>query len=208
MLFRRRFPPSLKERLRVALWPRRNWARSMRYFGYRLWRMSGSPHRVAAGFAAGVFAIATPFLGFQMMLGALLAVLLRGSIAASALGSFMGNPFTYPLIWISTYTLGNALLGQAGQASHLDFERKGEAVWHGIKTMSYDMLTSALEAFWPILKPMTVGALPVGVAAAGLSYIFVRRLVESARHDRLLSRFQSSQGRAAQFDTSFGIKRR
>ena len=73
------------------------------------------PHSIALGCAVGVFAVFTPFLGLQMMLGAMLALALRGSVVASAVGSFAGNPLTCSIIWVSTFTVGNVFLDQLGQ---------------------------------------------------------------------------------------------
>lgn len=172
------------ERVRVAVWPRRSWARSLRYFALRLSRIGGSPHRVALGFAAGVFAIVTPFLGFQMILAAIIAWALRGSVLASAIGSFMGNPISYPLIWLSTYKLGNHILGVGVEPGRIDFQGKAEAVWNGMKRFSGDAIINALEAFWPILKPMAIGSIPIGAAAAIISYAAVRKLVDTTRNGR------------------------
>src|SRR5579871_6265716 len=100
MLFKRRKPLTLLQRLRSALWPTRSFERSFRYMVLRLWRIPASPHSIALGCAVGVFAIFTPFLGFQMMLAALLAIVFGGSVLASAVGTFAGNPLTYPVIWL------------------------------------------------------------------------------------------------------------
>src|SRR5690606_27489557 len=97
MLFRRREAESFLERLRVHLWPRRSWSRSTRYVVHRVRRLSATPHAVALGFAAGVFVSATPFIGFHMVLAALTAWIIGGSIVAAILGTFVGNPLTYPL---------------------------------------------------------------------------------------------------------------
>lgn len=120
-----------------------------------------------------------------MILAALIAWALRGSIVASAAGSFAGNPITYPLIWVSTYKLGNLILGVNAGPAKIEFQNKAEAVWSALQRMSGEAIISALEAFWPILKPMIIGSIPVGAAAAFLSYFAVRKLVESTRHNRL-----------------------
>jgi uncharacterized protein (DUF2062 family) len=198
MLFRRRVKPSLGERVKIMMWPRRSWSRSMRYFALRLWRLDASPHSIAIGFAAGVFAIVTPFLGLQMILAATLAMLLRGSVVASAIGSFAGNPITYPMIWISTYQLGTFILGGGGSATRLHFEEKAMAVWNGLRRFSFDAISAAVQAFWPILKPMAVGALPIGLAAAVVSYVAVRRLAEAARNVRR-ARFKLKMASAAEW---------
>ena len=61
MLFDRRTPPKFKEKLRVAIWPRRNWKRSIRYVLTRMSRLRTAPSAIARGAAAGVLVSFTPF---------------------------------------------------------------------------------------------------------------------------------------------------
>ena len=179
MLFKRAKPVSFGERLRLSLWPRRSWRRSVRYVLLRLKRVPSSPHRIAIGAAAGVFAVCTPFLGGQLVIAGLLAWVLGGSILASFLASFVGNPLTYPIIWFSTYNLGNVLLGATATARLVDLQSKASALWDGTVQMSPDAMADAAESLWPVLKPMVVGSLPLGVFAAGVAYVGVRRIIIS-----------------------------
>ena len=73
MLFRRRKKADLLERARTFFWPRRSFLRSAQYFIKRVLRLSATPHAIAAGVAAGVFASFTPFLGFHFVIAAGLA---------------------------------------------------------------------------------------------------------------------------------------
>ena len=170
MLFRRREAESLLGRMRVHMWPRRSWSRSSRYVVYRLRRLSDTPYAVALGFAAGVFTAVTPFLGTHMVMAVLLAWVIGGSVVAALLGTFVGNPLTYPLIWYSTYQVGNLMLGEPAERQNID--------------LSGGIFQSSLDQLWPILKPMTLGCVPVGLALAGLSYILVRPMVEAYKHRR------------------------
>jgi uncharacterized protein (DUF2062 family) len=170
MLFRRRETESFLEKIRVHLWPRRSWSRSSRYVVYRLRRLSDSPHAVALGFAAGVFVAITPFLGTHMVMAALLAWVIGGSIVAALLGTFIGNPLTYPLFWYSTYEVGNLMLGGASEKPPID--------------LSGGIFQSSLDQLWPLLKPMTLGSVPVGLALAALSYVLVRPMVDAYKHRR------------------------
>ena len=171
MLFRRRESESWLERLRVHLWPRRSWSRSGRYVVYRLRRLSASPHAIALGFAVGAFAAVTPYIGTHMVMAALLAWIIGGSIVASILGTFFGNPLTYPFLWYASYEVGNVLLGGKATKKTIDLS-------HGVFQTSFDHL-------WPILKPMSLGCIPVGLALAALSYVLVKPMVEAYRHRRL-----------------------
>ncbi len=79
MLFRRRVPEGRWARFRTFLWPRRSFRRSYRYFVKRVIRLDAAPHAVAAGFAAGVVASFTPFIGFHFLLAFAIAYLIAGS---------------------------------------------------------------------------------------------------------------------------------
>jgi uncharacterized protein (DUF2062 family) len=171
MLFRRREAESWLERVRIHLWPRRSFSRSSRYVVYRLRRLSESPHAVALGFAVGVFSASTPFLGTHMVMAALIAWIVGGSIVAAVLGTFLGNPLTYPLLWYSTYQIGNLMLGGRAAKHHID--------------LSNGIFQSSLAKLWPILKPMSLGCIPVGLALAALSYVLVKPMVAAYRHRRL-----------------------
>ncbi len=170
MLFRRRETESFLERMRVHLWPRRSWARSSRYIVYRLRRLSATPHAIALGFAAGAFAAGTPYLGTHMAMAALVAWAIGGSIVSSLLGTFLGNPLTYPFLWFASYKVGSFLLGARGMKRNIDLS-------HGLFQTSFDKL-------WPILKPMTLGSIPVGLAVATTCYFLVKPMVQAYQHRR------------------------
>jgi uncharacterized protein len=187
MLFKRRKQLSLAERLRNVIWPARSFERSFRYMILRLWRIKASPHSIALGCAAGVFAIFTPFLGCQMLLAAFLALMFRGSVMASAVGTFAGNPLTYPIIWGSTFAVGNLFLGDSANAEIGKLSTGAQALRVSISEASPDGVATAVEGLWPILKPMALGALPLGGLTAILIYFIVRRLLQ-AQHDRRADR--------------------
>ena len=188
MLLGRRKPAGFMERLRVALWPRRSFARSLRYVLLRLRRLRSSPHRIAVGAAAGVFAIFTPFLGLQLLMAGVISWVLRGSILASLLSSFAGNPLTYPIIWFSTFNLGEALLGQQTSLRIIDLQSRAGELRDSILSGSADRVARAVESLWPLFKPMVIGALPLGGFAAFATYMGVRWMISASnarRRDKL-----------------------
>ena len=187
MLFKRKKRLSVLMRLRYTLWPARSFGRSFRYRLLRLLRIQASPHSIALGCALGVFAVFSPFLGFQMMLGALLALALRGSVLASAVGSFAGNPLTYPVIWISTFTVGNVFLDSSASAEISKLSDGAEALGRSIREASPDGVASAVEGLWPILKPMALGSLPLGGLTALLTYIAIRHLADAQKRGRVVA---------------------
>jgi uncharacterized protein (DUF2062 family) len=184
MLFRRRVRPDLLTRLRVAAWPRRSWSRSAKYFAKRVLRLSGSPHAIAAGVAAGAFASFTPFIGFHYIIGFVIAFLIGGNLLAAALGNAIGNPLTLPLIWASTYHLGNAILGTRGRVIET-----GE--------LSRNLAEKSFDAILPVIRPMAVGAVPLGAATALALYVVVLysvRAFQTMRRERLAARRRERGG--------------
>ena len=112
----------------------------------------------------------TPYIGLHFFGAALLAWVIGGSLMASAIGTAVGNPWTFPFIWAGIYRLGCWMLGwEAG---------------HGLPdelTLSY-----IFEHPSAILLPMSLGAVPA-VAVVWMAFFWpVRELV--ADYQRLRRR--------------------
>ena len=170
MLLGRRDPAPIGEKVRVWLWPRRTWSRSARYVMHRLRRLQATPHKIALGCACGVFASFTPFMGGHFLLGGLLSWITRSSMLASALGTFFGNPLTFPIIWLSTYHLGSWVLGQPTHIEDID--------------LSASISNYAFDQILPLIKPMMIGGVPLGILAGSITYFIVRKVSESYRRKR------------------------
>lgn len=167
MLFRRREPPAVGERIRVFFVPRRNYSRSFKYYGKRVLRLTGSPHSVAAGVAAGAAASFTPLLGFHFVLSFLIAFILRGNMIAAAIGTVIGNPLTFPLIWVLDFKLGTFI----------------QSIWRDgpPRPLPPNFVQSVAETGWdaiePLLLPMMIGAIPLSVVAGLTAYMLTRGTV-------------------------------
>ncbi len=168
-VFRRRSPHPRLRHLKEFLWPTSGWNRSTQYLAHRVRRLPGTPYRIAAGFASGAAMSMTPFIGFHFVLSALLAWGVRGNILASAFGTVIGNPWTFPLIFWWNYTLGNAMMGEFGGGQELP----------GELTISF-----LLHHPWRVLFPMMLGAVPTGLVAWGITYGLVYLAVVSYRRAR------------------------
>ena len=144
----------------------------------RMMRLSATPHEVALGCAVGIFAAFTPFFGFQMLLAAGLAFGLRVSIAAALLATFAGNPLSWPAIWGASYVAGAWLLGHEPSVMSADDLSTSAAL---LATALTEQTPGAFDAllgyFTPVLKPMIIGSLAVGLLAATISYYPTRRAV-------------------------------
>lgn len=159
-MFRRRQPRPFWQQLRHWLWPKIGWRRAGHYMVKRLTRLPGTPHSIAAGFACGAAISFTPFLGFHILLACLLCLVVRGNFLAAAVGTVVGNPWTFPFIWILTYQLGHWLLG-----TDLTYVPPAEA-W---------TLQRVTDNIHRLIWPMTVGGIPSGLIAGLLLYFPLAR---------------------------------
>jgi len=146
---------------------------------FRVWRLKATPHAISLGFAAGVFASFTPFMGAHFVIGGVLAWMMRGSILASALGTFVGNPLTFPFIWLAAYNLGNWVLGEMGTAREID--------------LTMNMFHDSLDHLLPLIKPMTIGGVPLGIMAGSISYFLIRRATDAYHAKKLKGRASDTE---------------
>ena len=167
MLFRRRKRLAVGERIRIFFVPRRNYGRSFKYYGKRVLRLTGSPHSIAAGVAAGVAASFTPLLGFHFVLSFLAAFLLRGNMIAAAIGTVIGNPLTFPFIWVADFKLGTFI----------------QSIWREgpPRPLPPNFVQSVAETGWeaiePLLLPMMIGAIPLSILVGLTVYALTRSAV-------------------------------
>lgn len=166
------------DRVRVV---RRAAASAYEAIALRLTRLEANPHSVALGVAIGVFAAFVPVLGFQLGLAAVGAWLFGANVVAALLGTFIGNPLTWPLMWASSYKLGAVLLGREdiGPQVTSAIDRIGAS----LVAMSPDALSESSRLLLPILGAMTVGAIPVGLIAAAAAYMLARRILQAHAQD-------------------------
>lgn len=182
MRFKRRQQRTRAQQVRQWIWPESGWWRAFLYIWRKVWRLADSPHAIALGFAAGAFASFTPMWTMHFFVAALLAWMLGGNILASAFGTVVGNPITFPFIVPAIYETGVTILGRSGTLEGFDF-------WQSL-------LSGELSAIWPTWKPMAVGGLILGLIAGAICYFLVRATV-SAYQERRLARL----GRAEMGDT-------
>ncbi len=174
MLFRRRHKLTLLANLRGWVWPKSGWRRAGIYVWHRLARLPGTPHSIAAGFACGVAISFTPFLGLHILLGCALAYMVRGNILATVIGTVAGNPWTFPLFYALTGTIGAAILGNDMVAEIPVWD------WDAIFMSPADYLLK----FLPVVFPLIVGAVPVATAVWFLVYLVFKGLITKYRAGR------------------------
>ncbi|MDO5632725.1 MAG: DUF2062 domain-containing protein [Paracoccus sp. (in: a-proteobacteria)] len=171
-MFKRK-PRSYGQMASNIVYPRGGWRRAALYVMHRMQRLPDQPHRIGRGFAAGVYVSFTPLFGLHFLLAAAIAWLIRGNIIASALGTFVGNPVTFPLIAVISIGLGRYLLGVPGDLSpqmiFYEFSSATGQLWHnfqslfGPETAHWDRLS---VFYYNLFLPYTVGGLIIGIPVA------------------------------------------
>ena len=189
-MFRRRKPLSKINQMRSFVWPARGFRRLFSYLFQRIIRLPGTPTSIAVGFASGVAASFTPFLGFHFIIGGALAMLFRGTVLASAIGTFFGNPWTFILIWLADYEIGVSVIHSLGYGSDLrvlSIEELGEAMGRVMQFMSFSGTVAWADLagdFEQVFTPMLIGGIVLGSVAWVVSFLLTLWAVKVWRSHR------------------------
>ncbi len=183
MLFSPRHPPSWQTNLRVAIWPRRSFGRSIRYVGLRIMRLGGSAHGLALGVAIGVFIATLPILGIQFLLAGLLAWALRGNVPAALLGTFWANPLSLPLLWLGSHWLGSIVIGGPSLHAH-ELMATLDQMRLTLFTPGKQTLSAVYALLWPVWKPLLIGSIPIAALCAVIFYGLTFNLIGGYRAGR------------------------
>jgi len=186
-LFRRRQKQSFFIKVREFLWPSTGWSRAGHYMKHRLARIDGTPYAIAAGFATGAAISFTPFVGLHFIFAAIIAWIVRGNILTSAIGTAVGNPWTFPFIWAATYNLGINILG--GDAAD-DLMEQLDQMFGSFTIV--DLVNDPLNALGPFLEtiffPMLLGGIIIGASLWFFIYWPIYKLVLEYKIKRLKRR--------------------
>ena len=144
-----------------------NLKRASLFYFLKLVRVKDSQDKLAIGFACGSMVSFSPFIGFHFLLAVIFAYIFRGNIVASLIGTFIGNPFTFPFIWIFIYKIGNIFF-KNDQNSSIEF------TFQSLYDQGYD-----------ILIPMLIGSLIVSIPVWFISYFTVKFLLSSFKKKKV-----------------------
>ncbi len=192
MVFKRRERPSVWHQVRQSVYPRTGWRRAIEYVGHRLKRLPDTPHRIALGFACGVFVSFTPIFGFHFVLAALFAWITRGNILAALMGTFVGNPLTFPLIATVSLETGRFILGEGPRVHNFGWLQDAffdavAGLWQSATALFGDGPTAwnRVSGFFRyIFMPYLVGGIGPGLVTAAAFYFSGRPVIEAYQHRR------------------------
>jgi uncharacterized protein (DUF2062 family) len=129
----------------------------------RFLRLRGTPRQISMGLALGVFIGMTPFIGFHTLIAVTLASLFAWNKVTSALGVFITNPLTAPIIYPITYKLGSMITGFSDPTMWLKVFEPGGAI---------DLLKGSPM----ILVDLIVGGILIGIPLSFFAYHLSYRL--------------------------------
>ena len=198
-MFRRRKPLSALKQLRAMIWPERGFRRLFSYIFQRIIRLPGTPTSIASGFASGIAASFTPFLGLHFILAGALAMLFRGNVLASTIGTFFGNPWTFILIWLADYEVGLGVIHAFGFGADLQVLSIDELVaimGNVIRFLSFTgniswaNLSRDIEQ---VFMPLLIGGMVLGAIAWVASFLMTLWAVKGWRLHRAKRLLKAAQ---------------
>ncbi|KEC55442.1 DUF2062 domain-containing protein [Bartonella koehlerae] len=181
MLFRRREPIDFVKRIRLWLWPRRSFSRLFFYIHKRILRISATPHKVALGFAIGIFLACSPLFGMHIVLAIFFSWILRANFAAAIIGTIFSNPLTFLLIVVADYKVGSFCLSLFSNVSEISLSQI-HTLFDGLTLSNTSLLFKG--AWQTIMRPMILGGTLLGFIFGSLSYIGTYRAITRFQQKR------------------------
>jgi len=106
----------------------------------------------------------------------------------------VGNPWTFPFIWVGVYNVGNWILRTNDvDAQDVDFLHVLTESMEAMHRLNFEYL---VETSGPVFIPMLVGCVPVFVVVWFLSYVPLRPMIskyQAARHHKRTRNLRETQ---------------
>ncbi|MCG6911294.1 MAG: DUF2062 domain-containing protein [Deltaproteobacteria bacterium] len=126
--------------------------------------LQGDPQYIAMGMAIGVFIAFTPTIPFHTVLALCLAFILKGSKPAAAIGVWLSNPVTIPVLYYGSFKIGRLLLR---------------------KPLPYDVHLESIRALFglglDVTLAMLLGGAILGIIPAIIAYLATYRIIGNLR---------------------------
>lgn len=152
--------------MKSFFWALRYPHRWMQYYLFRMSRKQDAESSLSGGFAWGFAISFSPLLGIHIILTLICCKLHRKNIWAGIIGTLIGNPITFPFIWLLTYWLGSLILGSDLSGNTADLKKfflLGThfrlAVFNLDFSEFWGTTFQLLGDLWPLFKTMMLGFL-------------------------------------------------
>lgn len=179
-MFVRGDPPGRLKQLREFFVPSMGYRRTLKYMWYRITRLSDTTYSIAAGLAVGAAISFSPLVGTHFIQALIVAYFMRVNYLASMIGTFWGNPWTFPFMWIAGYQTGSSIFASFGM-----FEFTGMPENMTMSTMMSAIFEQPLNLFIPWMLGGYICALLFWPIAFTVCYFMVKSAKEARRKRRL-----------------------
>lgn len=187
-ILKRSKPRDLWKKTKEAVWPTQGWRRTFHYYRHRVFRTGDSTYKITAGLASGVAVSWSPFMGTHFAQAVLLSWLLRANLLAGFVGTAFGNPWTFPVLFWITYTLGVKICALFGLGEFIalppsmDVAHFIEKPWEFLKYLFANPLK--------LLLPMTIGGYLCALLSWPVTYAILYYPVRAAHNAYRLQKLQ------------------
>ena len=192
-MFKRRERRSIFRFFNEVIFSLKGIKRAIEYVGIRLKRIPDTPHKISLGMSCGIFASFTPLFGLHFLIAGLLSYVLRANVLASLIGTFVGNPLTFPIITVFNLKIGEWIVGSSEYSSD-----DGGKIFEGFIDFIFLIYKSLFtegsvdensvprvnEFLNGVFIPYSLGGLIVGIFVAIISYFLLRPLVVTYKKQR------------------------
>ena len=192
-MFKRRERRSIFRFFYEVIFSLKGISRAIEYVGIRLKRIPDTPHKISLGMSCGIFASFTPLFGLHFLIAGLLSYILRANVLASLIGTFVGNPITFPIITVFNLKLGEWILGSSEHSSgdggkifegFLDFIFLIYKSFFTEGSIGENNVPRMNEFLNGVFIPYSLGGLILGIFIAVISYFLLRPLVATYQKKR------------------------
>lgn len=170
-MFKRGKPLTLGETAKQIFWPSMGWRRMITYTKHRLLRISDTTRNIALGLAIGLGVSFTPLLGTHFIQAAALAYVMRANIVTAMIGTWVGNPYTFPFFWWAGFSFGSFLYSFFGL--------------EGAESIPEVITFSVIyQDFWSLFMPWMLGGYTLFILSVPPAYFMYFKMVERAKKVR------------------------
>lgn len=174
-MFKRRKPLTPTQIAKQAVWPDMGLKRTLIYIKYRILRLSDSSHKIALGLAIGFGVSFTPILGTHFLQAGLFAFLCRGNVLSAIIGTFVGNPWTFPFFWWAGFSSGKAMYDLFGISGAAEFP-EGMDPGHLIDLLWAEPMS--------LFMPWMLGGYTLCLISVPIGYFIYLNIVRTAKRAR------------------------
>jgi uncharacterized protein (DUF2062 family) len=157
------------------------WWRLLKFYRARIVRLSSPAHSIAANLAGGAAMSFTPFFGIHVFaaMGFAWAIGAGYNIVAAMVGTFVGNPWTFPFLFYASHTVGSFILSMLGYGA-------SQAI------IDPDIVTENADSMWRFLTnnlqeifvPTAIGGTLLAIISWPIYYYIFFYLVRGAQQAR------------------------